>query len=247
MITRVILALAAGAGLAACQPAIPDSGSGVGFDGSFEAQQAQRDAELAGAAVPAPAVVTATPIGAAPVDDGSAEATAARTAAVLAATGGNAGVGYDPATNGGVAPVAASPSNPAPAAVDVSGISQENNFDAVSAQRGIESDAARIAANRAQYQVVTPQALPERVETGPNIVAYALASDHPRGTQIYPRRNPSQEKFLRACADFQRADQAQTEFLTQGGPEKDRLGMDPDGDGYACNWDPTPFRRARTG
>jgi hypothetical protein len=33
--------------------------------------------------------------------------------------------------------------------------------------------------------------------------------------------------------------------LSNGGPERDRLGLDPDGDGFACYWDPTPFRLAR--
>jgi hypothetical protein len=39
-------------------------------------------------------------------------------------------------------------------------------------------------------------------------------------------------------------DLAQEAFLSEGGPERDRLGVDPDGDGFACRWDPTPFRRA---
>ena len=29
-----------------------------------------------------------------------------------------------------------------------------------------------------------------------------------------------------------------------GGPERDQFGIDPDGDGYACSWDPSPFRKA---
>ncbi len=29
-----------------------------------------------------------------------------------------------------------------------------------------------------------------------------------------------------------------------GGPERDQFGIDPDGDGYACRWDPSPFRKA---
>ena len=37
---------------------------------------------------------------------------------------------------------------------------------------------------------------------------------------------------------------AQQAFLEAGGPERDRKGLDPDGDGYACAWDPTPFRAA---
>ena len=27
--------------------------------------------------------------------------------------------------------------------------------------------------------------------------------------------------------------------------ERDRMGLDPDGDGFACAWDPAPFRLAR--
>ena len=30
--------------------------------------------------------------------------------------------------------------------------------------------------------------------------------------------------------------------LERGGPQRDRLGVDPDGDGFACSWNPTPFR-----
>lgn len=254
MITRTLLAMTAGGLLAACQPAIPDSGDintgrGVGFgDGSFEAEQRARDAALAGdgSYMPAASEVTAQPL-----DDGSPEATAAETARVLAATrpgGPSNGLGNDAATNSGVAPVNASPSNPPPAAVNAVGISNENNFDAVSGQRSIQDDAARVAANRAQYEVVQPEALPERRNVGPNIVAYALQTNQSVGQQIYSRIGFNKaRKFERACAQYGHADQAQIAFLEAGGPEKDRLGMDPDGDGFACDWDPTPFRRAAQG
>jgi len=225
----------------------PDVGRGVGFDTSFEAQKRQRDAALA-ASIPAPSQVAAAPLDA--PDDSSAEAMAAQTARVLAATrpGAASGLGNDAATNSGVAPINASPSNPPPAVVNASGISNENNFDAVSGQRTIGDDAARIAANRAQYQVVQPEALPDRADSGPNIVAYALKTSNPRGTSIYRRTGLNkQAKFARACGEYTHADQAQIDFLAAGGPEKDRKGMDPDGDGFACDWDPTPFRRAAEG
>jgi hypothetical protein len=254
MITRTILAMTAGGLLAACQPAIPDSGQGVGFNDSFEAQQQQRDAALAGGNVPAPADVSSTALGAAPQiapDDGSPEATAAETARVLAATragGASNGLGNDAATNSGIAPVNASPSNPAPAVVNAAGISNENNFDAVAGERSIGDDAARIAANRAQYQVVQPEALPERADSGPNIVAYALQTKQPVGQQIYTRIGLNKaRKFERSCAEYSHPDQAQIAFLEAGGPEKDRQGMDPDGDGFACDWSPVPFRRAAQG
>jgi hypothetical protein len=50
-----------------------------------------------------------------------------------------------------------------------------------------------------------------------------------------PRRN---------CAQFRSHDEAQEAFLAAGGPERDRLNIDPDGDGYACGWDPAPIRAA---
>ncbi len=249
MVTRSYLAVVTGLVLAACQPAIPNSGQGVGFDGTFEEQRRQRDAALAGNPVPAPASVSSTPLSA--VNDGSPEATAAETTRVLAATrpgGAGNGVVNDASPNSGVAPVYASPLNPAPSVVNSSGISNENNFDAVSGQRSIGDDAARIAANQAQYQVVQPEALPDRADAGPNIVAYALQNKHPVGTQIYSRVGLNKaRKYARACAEYSHPDQAQIAFMANGGPAKDRKGMDPDGDGFACDWDPTPFRRAAQG
>ena len=245
MFTRIFLAIAAGLALSACQPAVPDSGRGVGFDGSFE-EQRQRDAA---SSVPAPSSVSSAPLSS--INDGSPEATAAETARILAATrpgGASNGLGNESSSNSGIEPINASPSNPAPAVINSGGISNENNFDAVSDQRSIGDDAARIAANRAQYQVVQPEALPDRADAGPNIVAYALQNQHARGTQIYKRLGLNKaSKYARACAEYSHPDQAQIAFLAAGGPTRDRKGMDPDGDGFACDWDPSPFRRAAQG
>ncbi|WP_120503657.1 hypothetical protein [Sulfitobacter mediterraneus] len=239
MIKQAFFVLAAGAVLAACQPAIPDSGQGAGFD-SFEAEQRKRDAALAGI-VPSAPVIAETPLQTATPSDPSAAATAAETARVLAAT-------RPGAPNSGAAPINASPSNPPPAVVNTAGISNENNFDAVSGQRSIDDDAARIAANKAQYEVVTPEALPTRVDSGPNIVAYALSTSNAVGEQVYRRIGLNKAaKYARSCRSFSTPDQAQIDFLARGGPQKDRKGMDPDGDGFACDWDPTPFRRAAQG
>lgn len=152
------------------------------------------------------------------------------------------------AANSGVAPVQASPSNPPPVQLNNPvGISDEQNFDTVSANRSIESDADRIAANRAQYTVVAPTDLPTRPGSDqPNIVEYAVRTSNPVGVQLYPRsRLRASSRTASRCAAFPSADQAQIEFLSQGGPERDRRGLDPDGDGFACGWDPRPFRTAR--
>lgn len=261
---RFILGAAALAALTACSPGIPDSGGGVGF-GDYEEYQrkkAARETALAGDALP-PAdsispesestgdVVTSGAMTAtAEVSDDSAEAAgtqdngsdesaeiAAETQAALAETQANSG---EPVVH-------ADPANPPPETVTTaSGISEENDFEAVGAQRSIESDAALIARNRAQYKVIEPEALPVRSgDTGPNIVDYALSTTHSAGTQLYRRVGFNKEgRFKRNCAKYASPDQAQAAFLSRGGPERDRLGLDPDGDGYACAWDPAPFRKA---
>ncbi len=237
---RGFLCLAVVGALAACAPPVPDS-AGVGFDNSLEAQRA-REAALAGQSSvntlpPAIALSQETlgPAGSVPTDvaaGSSGEDIAAQTAAALSATSNP-----QPLSATGGATVTAS----------TTGISDENDFEAVSNRQSIESDAARIEANRQQYQVVQPTALPERTAAaaGPNIVSYALATSHPRGTRLYSRTGINlQGKAERNCRNYASPDQAQIDFLEKGGPERDRMGLDPDGDGYACAWDPGPFRSA---
>ena len=212
--------------LAACQPAVPDSGPSSGFD-RLDAERRARDAQLT-QRLPSAQPVQTTPLD---VATDRAEQSAADRAR---------------ATNSGVAPIEANPSNPPP---NSAGISNENDFDAVSGRRSIEDDAARVRANAAQYQVIEPTALPSRAgNAGPNVVEYALRTKHPRGQQIYRRVGFNlQAKFQRNCAAYPSADAAQIDFLQNGGPQKDRKALDPDGDGYACGWDPAPYRAVRTG
>ncbi|MEM9344196.1 MAG: hypothetical protein AAGA87_14225 [Pseudomonadota bacterium] len=126
------------------------------------------------------------------------------------------------------------------------GISDEQNFDAVSSRETIESDAARLERQRQAYQQVAPEALPERSgDLGPNIVAYALQTSNSVGQPVYDRGRVTERRYERACAEYATADQAQEAFLAAGGPERDRKDLDPDGDGFACGWNPAPFRVAQ--
>ena len=52
-------------------------------------------------------------------------------------------------------------------------ISNEQDFDAVATVQTVESDAERIAANRAKYIVIDVQTLPMRTDNLPNVVEYA--------------------------------------------------------------------------
>jgi len=126
-------------------------------------------------------------------------------------------------------------------------ISDEQDFTAVADRETIESDAARIAANRELYVQIEPTDLPVRNgSSGPSIVAYALATTNQVGQPLYHRSKLfAEERFNRNCAKYTSADKAQAAFLVAGGPKRDTKGLDPDGDGFACYWDPAPFRQAR--
>lgn len=82
-------------------------------------------------------------------------------------------------------------------------------------------------------------------DAGPNLFAYALSTQHNVGQTRYNRSNPLRwRRSETACARFSSQDLAQEAFLAAGGPERDPNHLDPDGDGFACWWDPTPFRQA---
>ncbi len=230
---RVLLLVPALALAAACTDVAPLTSTGF----NTPEYQAQREAQLAGQGVAgnpllAPVEVSQQPLG------------APGTAAV--ATGENA----DIANQAAAALASTSGQNPAAATAfpvaNTGAISDEQDFAAVSERRSIESDAARIEQNRQTYELVAPTAVPERTASGqPNIVQYALSTSNPVGTQLYSRSGFNlQAKAQRNCAQFPSPDQAQIEFLSNGGPQRDRKGLDPDGDGYACGWDPSPFRSA---
>ncbi len=126
-----------------------------------------------------------------------------------------------------------------------SGVSDEQDFAAVSTRESIESDKARIEANRAQYITIQPGALPVRPgDEGPNLAQYAIATNNPVGVSLYNRPSIYLVNVKAACSKFTSPDLAQQAFLAEGGPQSDRKGLDPDGDGFACDWDPRPFRAA---
>ncbi len=126
------------------------------------------------------------------------------------------------------------------------GVSDEQDFSAVKGRETIASDKQRIECNRAQYVTVQPGALPVRPgDTGPNIAAFALATTNLPGVKAYGRPPFYLTSPEKACAKFASPDLAQSAFLAAGGPQRDPKALDPDGDGFACSWDPRPFRIAR--
>lgn len=247
--TKGLIAAVALIGMTACT-SNGDRTRGVGFDNyaAFELERAEREAALASPrnSIIPPPQVTAIP---------GAPAAPEQPQAIPSSELAEAGIGQaapqttpvNTATDPGrVAGVDATPGNAAPAIAGNPGISDEQSFDAVTERETIESDAERRAAQAAAREQIVPTDVPERPSnTGPNIVEYAINAPNVKGQEWYSRSLLStQGRFLRNCADYANADEAQRDFLARGGPERDRRGIDPDGDGFACGWDPAPFKQA---
>lgn len=218
--------------LAACQPTIPDSAAGVGF-GDYASYLREREAQSL-SRQPAGSALTQRhmPIAESRTGDAGQTRTAAleqplRAPMVPAAT-------------------AAAPEETTHAPRPAGGISDEQSFDAVASRESIESDRERLERQRAQYQTIEVAAVPDAsVASGPNVFEYALLSNHPVGESRYRRFNPLRwQSWERNCSRFAHQDLAQEHFLSRGGPERDPDNLDPDGDGYACWWDPAPIRQA---
>lgn len=237
--------------LTACTPPIPDSGAEAGLDSSPFDRAPLVGTTIFGDPLVPPVRIESTSLDApraAPRSPGSSTS-----AGSLSPASGNADIASETAaalsaaqSNSGQVPLEASPSNPAPLAIANAGISDENDFGAVSSRQSIESDADRLAQNRSQYQVIEATAVPVRQgAAGPNVVVYALGTSNPLGNRIYSRTGINlRAKSARNCAGYRAPDLAQQAFLDAGGPKRDRLSLDADGDGYACDWDPIIYQHA---
>lgn len=86
--------------------------------------------------------------------------------------------------------------------------------------------------------------IPLKRAPGTVLVRYAHQESQDPGTRIYQRSAGSVDAAARACRSYATAEAAQTAFIAAGGPVIDPRGLDPDGDGYVCGWDPRPYRQS---
>ncbi|QHQ34029.1 hypothetical protein [Algicella marina] len=94
-----------------------------------------------------------------------------------------------------------------------------------------------------QLVIVQPEAV-EQVDPNANVAKFARETTHPKGTKVYNRpafRDRVQSASV--CRRFSSDDDAQRQFLANGGPTTDRFNLDPDGDGFACRFDPETYRK----
>lgn len=241
---RSLFAVLIVAGVAACTASVPDSGAGVGFDdydtylANKQARDAQLRAERSGRQAVTP--TTSTSAAASTSTTTTAQETASAAVAAVQSSSTTAQTQRGESVPAGIQNTSPNADNP--------DISDEQDFQAVSSRQSIESDAERRRAQSAQYQVIAPKALPSRPGGGtPTPIEFALQTSHPVGQKQYRRSVFSSSKAAKACAAYTSTELAQDAFLKAGGPQKDKLGVDPDGDGYACAWNPAKYRNITQG
>jgi hypothetical protein len=111
---------------------------------------------------------------------------------------------------------------------------EQQKIDAAKAQADLE-------AARRQLVVVQPGSVPTE-PAGVNVALYAKQSTNAVGQRVYRRSVGARVAGVGSCGRYRDGDAAQRAFLAAGGPEEDRYGLDPDGDGFACEFDPSPYR-----
>jgi len=166
--------------------------------------------------------------------------------AVVAATDSSAPKPVDTTATDAAATDAAA-TDPASAGVVITTnnpeISNTQDFGALTKTVSIAADKARLEAQRKEFKVIQPTALPTRVKTV-SVVEYALSSKNKVGEKKFSRFNLLGAKLaIKNCARFATPDDAQLAFLRAGGPRRDSKNLDPDGDGFACDWSPETYRK----
>ena len=76
-----------------------------------------------------------------------------------------------------------------------------------------------------------------------NVAKFARDTKNNKGEKVFIRLSFSIYDNWKECSKFKTKDEAQRKFLKVGGPYKDRFNLDPDGDGFACDWDPEIYRK----
>ena len=75
-----------------------------------------------------------------------------------------------------------------------------------------------------------------------NLAVFARSVSNKVGEKIYYRDLFSTDNNL-SCKKFSNKNAAQIFFLENGGPKNDYHNIDVDGDGFACKWDPSIYRK----
>lgn len=109
-------------------------------------------------------------------------------------------------------------------------------------QQKIDAAKAQTDLDNARRQLVVFQPTNVPSENGVNVALFARQTTNQVGQKIYDRSFAGRVASMGACGRYRSDDDAQRAFLAAGGPDRDSLGLDADGDGFACDWNPAPYR-----
>lgn len=122
----------------------------------------------------------------------------------------------------------------APTAQDIAGAPRKVVAVKATVQNQTVPARPNLPANVGSYENATPV-----------LVRFAHAEKQNPGQTVYSRNNASVSLAERECRKWPDPARAQVAFLAAGGPVIDPKGMDPDGDGFVCGWDPRPYRQSQ--
>jgi len=106
-----------------------------------------------------------------------------------------------------------------------------------------KEEAAKKLEEARKQRIVIETEIPTIKIQGVNIASFARTTSNKKGQSIYARSPFHTFNHLTECSIFNTDDSAQRYFLKKGGPGLDPKNLDPDGDGFACNWDPVIYRQ----
>ena len=109
-----------------------------------------------------------------------------------------------------------------------------------------KAEAAEKLAKAREQRIIIETEKPSQKVQDVNIASFARSTNNKKGQKIYSRSSLPTFDHWTECALFKTDDDAQRFFLGSGGPVLDRKNLDPDGDGLACDWDPSIYRQLST-
>ena len=117
------------------------------------------------------------------------------------------------------------------------------SLDTLEKQIKDKAEAAEKLESARKQRIVIETETPSHSEDSVNIAAFARSTINKKGESIYARRSFQTFDNWTECAFFDTNENAQRFFLRTGGPKLDLKNLDPDGDGFACAWDPAIYRQ----
>ena len=117
------------------------------------------------------------------------------------------------------------------------------SLDTLEQQNKDKAEAAAKLESARKQRIIIKMEKPSHSADTINIAAFARSTINKKGESVYTRSPFQTFDHWTECAFFNTNENAQRFFLKTGGPKVDLKNLDPDGDGFACAWDPSIYRQ----